>query len=62
MPEEERKILIQMLDAIDVKAIYAKTLEEERMDAYDTTLARLKAFKDVEFGKKLEEEVKEYEE
>jgi uncharacterized Fe-S cluster-containing radical SAM superfamily protein len=62
MPEEERKILIQMLDAIDVKANYAKTLEEERMDAYDTTLARLKAFTDEEFAKKLEEDVKEHEE
>jgi len=55
MPREEREILIQMLDEIDPKANYAKTLEEEVIDAYDTTVKRMKAFKDKEFAKKLTE-------
>jgi uncharacterized Fe-S cluster-containing radical SAM superfamily protein len=56
MPEEERKLLIQMLDEIDPKANYVKTLEEETIDAYDTTIKRLKAFYNKEFAKKLKEE------
>jgi hypothetical protein len=52
-PNEERKLLIQMFDEIDPKANYAKSLEEEVIDAYDTTIKRLKAFKDKEFAKKL---------
>jgi hypothetical protein len=56
MPEEERRLLIQMLDEIDPKANYTKTLEEETIDAYDTTIKRLKAFCDKEFAKKLKEE------
>jgi len=57
MPKEERKLLIQMLDEIDPKANYAKTLEEETIDAYDTTLNRIKAFMDKEFAKKLEQKL-----
>lgn len=53
MPREERERLVQMLDEIDAKANYAKTLEEEIIDAYDTTIKRLKAFKDKEYAKKL---------
>ncbi|MBE0461117.1 MAG: radical SAM protein [Candidatus Aminicenantes bacterium] len=53
MPEEERKVLIEKLNEIDVKANYSSTLEEERIDMYDTTLQRLKAFNDPEFAKKL---------
>jgi uncharacterized Fe-S cluster-containing radical SAM superfamily protein len=53
MPKEERKLLIQMLDEIDPKANYANTLEEEVIDAYDTTIKRLKAFEDEEFAKRL---------
>ncbi|MBS7648168.1 MAG: radical SAM protein [Candidatus Bathyarchaeia archaeon] len=56
MPKEERKLLIQMLDEIDPEANYARTLEEEVIDAYDTTVKRLKAFADKEFAKKLEQE------
>jgi hypothetical protein len=56
MPKEERKLLIQMLDEIDPKANYAENLEEEVIDAYDTTIKRLKAFKDKEFAKKLIQE------
>ena len=56
MPEEERKILIQKLNEIDRAA--AETLEEEQIDAYDTTIKRLKAFTDLEYAKKLEREIK----
>jgi uncharacterized Fe-S cluster-containing radical SAM superfamily protein len=56
MPAEERKLLIQMLDEIDPKANYAKSLEEEVIDAYDTTIKRLKAFENKEFAKKLLQE------
>lgn len=56
MPKEERKILIQMLNEIDPKANYSETLEEEVIDAYDTTIKRLKAFADREFARKIEEE------
>lgn len=54
MPEEERKILIEKLEEIDPKANYKETLEEEVIDAYDTTIKRLKAYLDVNFAKKLE--------
>ncbi len=57
-PREERKILIQKLNEIDRAANYAATLEEEQIDAYDTTIKRLKAFTDAEFAKKLEKEIK----
>ncbi|MCD6202905.1 MAG: radical SAM protein [Methanophagales archaeon] len=56
MPEEERKILIQKLNEIDRAA--AETLEEEQIDAYDTTIKRLRAFTDLEYAKKLEREIK----
>ena len=58
MPEEERRILIAKLSEIDRVANYAETLEEEQIDAYDTTIKRLKAFTDLEFAKKLEKEIK----
>jgi len=56
MPKEERELLIQMLDEIDPKTDYPKTLEEEEIDSYDTTVKRLKAFSDKEFATKLERE------
>jgi uncharacterized Fe-S cluster-containing radical SAM superfamily protein len=56
MPKEERKALIERLSEIDPG--YEKgELEEEVMDAYDTTLKRLKAYADSEFAKKLEKEI-----
>ena len=58
MPKEERKLLIQMLNEIDPKANYDKTLEEEVIDPYDTTIKRLRAFTNKEFAKKLEQEIK----
>jgi len=57
LPKEERKILIEKLSEIDSR--YGKgELEEETIDAYDTSIKRLKAFTDKEFAKKLEEELK----
>ncbi|MCW3135079.1 MAG: hypothetical protein N2V78_12230 [Methanophagales archaeon] len=49
--------MIEKLNEIDRAANYAETLEEEQIDAYDTTIKRLKAFTDVEFAKKLEKEI-----
>ncbi len=57
MPTEERIILIESLNEIDPAARYSETLEEETMDAYGTTLKRLKAAFDFEFAKKLEKEI-----
>ena len=57
MPEEERKVLIEKLNETDPSANYQSTLEEEQIDAYDTTVKRLKAFSDGKFAKKLEEEI-----
>jgi len=57
MPMEERKILIKKLSEIDSR--YGKgELEEETIDAYDTSIKRLKAYTDKEFARKLEEELK----
>lgn len=60
MSREERSILIERLNDIDPAARYSETLEEETIDAYDTTLKRLKAFSDFEFAKKLEKEILRY--
>jgi len=54
MSKNERKILIERLEEIDPKANYKETLEEEVIDAYDTTVKRLKAYLNLEFAKKLE--------
>jgi uncharacterized Fe-S cluster-containing radical SAM superfamily protein len=58
MPKDERRILIERLCEIDPSTNYSTTLEEEQIDAYDTTIKRLKAFADTEFAKKLEKEIK----
>jgi uncharacterized Fe-S cluster-containing radical SAM superfamily protein len=60
MPKEERRILIERLDGIDPTARYAETLEEETIDAYNTTVKRLKALSDLEFAKKLDKELLRY--
>lgn len=57
MPEKERKILIKRLNEIDPKARYSETLEEEIIDPYDTTIQRLKAYTDLEYARKLEQEI-----
>ncbi|MEA1963556.1 MAG: radical SAM protein [Candidatus Aerophobetes bacterium] len=56
MREPERKILIEKLSKIDPR-ILNEGLEEENIDAYDTTVKRLKAFTDPEFASKLEKEI-----
>jgi uncharacterized Fe-S cluster-containing radical SAM superfamily protein len=57
MPKEERQTLIQMLDEIDPKANYPKALEEETIDAYDTTIKRIKALKNEGYAKRLIQEI-----
>lgn len=57
MPKEERQILIQMLDEIDPEANYPKTLEEEVIDPYDTTMKRIKAYQDGIYSKNLIKEI-----
>jgi len=57
MPPEERSILVTRLNQIDPSSRYAETLEEESVDAYGTTLKRLKAFSSPEFAEKLEREI-----
>ena len=57
MPNEERRILIGMLDEIDPSGDYGATLEEEEVDAYDTTLKRMKASTDQRFAEELEKQI-----
>jgi len=55
MPKEERKILIEELSKID--PIYSRGgLEEESVDAYDTTIKRIKAYYSKSFAEKLMKE------
>ncbi|RZN38009.1 MAG: radical SAM protein [Methanophagales archaeon ANME-1-THS] len=54
MAREERTMLIEKLHEIDPSALYSTTLEEEQIDAYDTTVKRLKAFTDSAFAAMLE--------
>ncbi|RLI05982.1 molybdenum cofactor biosynthesis protein MoaA [Candidatus Bathyarchaeota archaeon] len=54
MSKEERKLLIEMLGEIDPRiAKNPWELEEERIDAYETTVKRLKAYIDEKFAEKL---------
>lgn len=56
MPKEEKEILIGRLSEIDPR--YGKgELEEEVIDAYNTSIKRLKASMDKEYAKKLEEKL-----
>lgn len=55
MPGEEREILLNKLSQIDREL--ATDLEEEQMDAYETTMSRLKAFQDKSFLRKLEQKI-----
>ncbi|MEM3530391.1 MAG: radical SAM protein [Nitrososphaerales archaeon] len=57
MPKDEREVLIERLSSIDPNANYSSNLEEEQINAYDTTIKRLKAFSDTKFARKLEEEI-----
>lgn len=56
MPEQERRLLLDKLRKIH--PWLAQNLEEERIDSYDTTIARLKAARDTEFATMLEKELK----
>jgi hypothetical protein len=53
MPRKERELLLQMLDEIDPEADYPKTLEEEVIDPYDTTIKRVRAYMDKDFAENL---------
>jgi uncharacterized Fe-S cluster-containing radical SAM superfamily protein len=53
MPREERQMLIAKLDDIESSANYDTTLEEEEIDGYDTTMARIRAYKDTKFANQL---------
>ena len=53
MPEEERKLLIEKLSKIDPRVLN-EGVEEEKIEAYNTTVKRLKASTDPEFANKLE--------
>ena len=53
MPRGEREILIEKLGKID--PALAVDLEEEQIDAYETTMSRIKAFDDKKFATELEE-------
>lgn len=57
MPQDERRILMSMLDEIDPSADYSATMEEEQIDEYDTTMRRLKAFAEPQFAEKLERQI-----
>ncbi len=52
MSEPEKQLLLAKLR--QVHPLLAKNLEEERLDSYDTTIARLKAAKDIHFARMLE--------
>lgn len=58
MPAEEREVLIERLNEIDPEANYPKTLEEETIDSYPTTLKRLRASRNPRFARKLEEKLR----
>jgi uncharacterized Fe-S cluster-containing radical SAM superfamily protein len=57
MPKEEREVLIAKLEEIDPSANYSRTLEEEQIDAYDTSIKRLKSYTDKQYAAKLEKDV-----
>jgi uncharacterized Fe-S cluster-containing radical SAM superfamily protein len=57
MPKEEKQLLIQKLSEIDPRYGRGK-LEEEVIEAYDTSVKRLKASMDKEFAKNLERDIK----
>jgi uncharacterized Fe-S cluster-containing radical SAM superfamily protein len=61
MPEKERKLLLVKLGEIDPRiARDPRELEEEQIDAYETTMHRLKAFADLEFAEELEKKIIRY--
>ena len=55
IPEEKRQLLLDRLRKIH--PLLADNLEEERIDSYDTTIARLMAAKDMEYARMLEKKL-----
>jgi uncharacterized Fe-S cluster-containing radical SAM superfamily protein len=55
MDREERKLLISKLNRID--PALGRELEEEQIDRYETTMARLKACHNAEFARHLEDTI-----
>jgi uncharacterized Fe-S cluster-containing radical SAM superfamily protein len=55
MPKRERKLLISKLNKIDREL--GRELEEEQIDPYETTKARLKAYQDAEFARNLKKAI-----
>jgi hypothetical protein len=55
MSREEREILINRLSEIDREL--GIDLEEEEIDAYETTISRVKAFQDSDFSRQLEKRI-----
>lgn len=56
MSPEERKILIRKLGKI--APALGRELEEEEIDAYETTMSRLKASQDADFSRELEDAIR----
>jgi len=55
MARQERQLLLYKLHKIH--PLLAKNLEEEQLDSYDTTIARLRAARDMEFARMLEKKL-----
>jgi uncharacterized Fe-S cluster-containing radical SAM superfamily protein len=55
MSKDERTLLIKKLDEIDPSARYSETLEEETIDMYETTTARMEASRNPIFAQRLED-------
>ena len=55
MPEEERQLLLDRLRKIH--PLLSDNLEEEQIDSYDTTIARLRAAKAMEYARMLEKKL-----
>ncbi|PWI47115.1 molybdenum cofactor biosynthesis protein MoaA [Candidatus Heimdallarchaeota archaeon B3_Heim] len=58
MSKEERNTLIEMLEEIDPSENYSRTLEEEQINGYDTTMKRLTASTDKKFAEELTKRIK----
>lgn len=52
MPQQERQLLLDKLHKIH--PLLAKNLEEEQIDGYVATIARLRAAKDMKFAENIE--------
>jgi len=57
MAQQERQLLLDKLHKIH--PLLAKNLEEEQIDSYATTIARLRAAKDMKFAENIEKRLKD---